>query len=330
MTTYSDFEVSELAREILAAHPADFYARLLLPYCAGERATRAQFIKLAKILHPDKFSKPLAFAAFSAVTDAWRALKSKENVAWLCCCVDRAVSELTGWRHVEELALIGDFSSLNKNASGFRASLNLRATNWNSLSPQQVTGDALSSAASTLKVRRRLHALLLESESKAQRYQTKANAALFPASRRSHGEAVTAKRGPGKKGMARRARKAKDGDCCGFVKPSDPSVPTRHLHVSNTGPRLGASPEALQAGLDALGLTGAVLSIPRGGRQPFVYLSFPSEEAAASARQKLDRRSPVSRPFLGRVVQADYAEPVLAVALPRETDASALQALRRL
>mmetsp|Transcript_38496 Transcript_38496/g.108805 ORF Transcript_38496/g.108805 Transcript_38496/m.108805 type:complete len:491 (-) Transcript_38496:232-1704(-) len=83
-----------------------------------------------------------------------------------------------------------------------------------------------------------------------------------------------------------------------------------------SGPAFGASSSVVAAAVESLGLASGserVTVTVVDDTCPFLYLSFDRSEVAAAVREMIDRRSPSSKPFLGRVVQADFAEADLAV-----------------
>eukprot|EP00873_Tetraselmis_striata_P000299 jgi/Tetstr1/420563/TSEL_011653.t1 len=274
-----------VADAVLAAHPLDAYARLMLPYACAQYATKggrhaaakAQFSRLALLLHPDRCGNPRAGDAFAAVTASWRTLCDQAASDELDAAVSTAADELRGWRRLEQVGA----RSLSAAAGDLLAS------------------DELDQAA----LRERVAAVLTASESKRVRFSEQMGGA-------EAGRAAGDGERPLRRSAKRRARKGAARRRGYFVKPADPTHPTRHLHVANTGPAFGISPAAIAAAMSCGGWEGAHVSVV-GDDCPFVYVSFASPEQAAAARARLDRRSPSSELFLGRVVQAEFAEAAL-------------------
>lgn len=221
------------ADTVLAAHPLDAYARLMLPYAYayGRRqcgAAKAQFARLALLLHPDRCTHPRAGDAFAAVTAAWRTLSDCSAVDELDAAVSTAADELQGWRRLEVAAEGQPATARSSHTCGADGRL--------------CSIDGLAQEA----LQERVAAVLTASESRQERFLEQVG--------EDGGSG-----GTGRRAGKRRGRKAAARRRSNFVKPADPSIPTRHLHVANTGSSIDMtteSPSKPAAALDVAVLNG--------------------------------------------------------------------------
>lgn len=129
--------------------------------------------------------------------------------------------------------------------------------------------------------------------------------------------------GGAQKPQAGRARKGKKSKRLpAFSKPRNPSLPTPHLFVGNTGPALGVPLEAVLAAFAEYGRVVRVVS--EHPKRPYVIVSFATPQEAAAARQARNRPesardttfcSPTHmpapgepQPLRGRWLKVDFAE----------------------
>ena len=205
---------------------------------------------------------PSAAEAFAAATAAWRGLRSSESASQLIAAVRQGAAELRGWRHLAGEPLRQASAPLRDGAASEDARQGAAAQHRegggaapeapgrkeeeedkeeeeeevSGAPEQQPLSAAVLRGLPEKDLKHRVHALLLAAESREASFQKQTAAGAED--HEAPGSVPAAAKKRARKAMAKRRSN--------FVRPADPSKPTCHLHVANTGaePRKPAS-EAL-------------------------------------------------------------------------------------
>lgn len=109
----------------------------------------------------------------------------------------------------------------------------------------------------------------------------------------------------------RKARKL--GPKGNYSKPRDPTKPTCHLFIANTGPRFGITVADIKNEISRMCCVVATIEAP-GLNANHVYATLPTEVDALKVRETFDRTKKVQ--MLGRTVNIVFAERYLPMTLP--------------